>query len=200
MSKTIPKSYAPPSLTQYTAGEQILVDVGGPRPIIRNLHQLWSRVGARGPILLMEDNPFQTSSLALTTTDEGATGFDLTRVNPALELIRPVLVGGSLVHRVRMAVYGRDVAVAATLYAPDGNATLGTLTVTRSSTSWGWSSATLDLTRAQVGEGGVAGATPRLIGVSIEARAVAALGEMWQVVIGELVANNSSYLPDGEAT
>lgn len=200
MSKSLPISYAPPSPTLYTAGEKILVNAGGPRPLMRNAHQLWSRVGARCPILLMEDNPFQTSSAGLTPTDEGVTGFDLTRVNPVIELVRPVLVSGSLVHRVRVAIYGRDVVVAATLFAPDGNVTLGTVTVTRAATTWGWSEATVDITRADAGEGGVAGATPRLIGVALEARRNATLGELWQVVGGELPADATSYLPDGEAT
>lgn len=200
MSKVLPTSYAPPSARRYVAGEQILVNSGGPQPLMRNMHQIWSHAGARCPLLLMEAHPFRTSSVALTPTDEGTARFDLTRVNPVLELVRPVLVSGSLVHRVRIAIYGRDVVVAATLYAPDGNTTLGTLTVTRASTSWGWSEATLDLTRAQVGEGGVAGATPRLIGVSLEARRSATLGELWQVVGGEVVAASATLLPDGVAT
>lgn len=196
MSKTTPATYTPPSLVQFSAGEKIYAD--DITETIRNGHHLWSRSGPRSQILLKTLNPFETSSATLTQADDGADGFDLTRGNPIIQPTRPVLVAGNMRHQIIVRVYGRDFVVRVTLYTPDGAATLTTLDITRAvGAGWGWSSGTINLTPAEVGDGGVAGASPRLIGVSLQARRETTKAELWQATIQDVVAAASAYLPTG---
>ncbi len=196
MSKTTPATYTAPSLVEFSAGEEIFA----PDPVgaIRNTHHIWSRSGPRSQILLKTLNPFETSSATLTHADDGADGFDLTRVNPIIQPTRPVIVAGNVRHQLIVRVYGRDFVVRVTLYTPDGAATISTVDITRATgLGWGWSTGTFNLTPAEVGDGGVAGASPRLIGVSLEARRETTKAELWQATIQEVVAASSSYLPSG---
>ena len=197
MSKTTPATYTPPSLVLFSAGEKVYTDdVMG---VINNGHHLWSRSGPRSPILLKTLNPFKTSSATLTQVDDGADGFDLTRVNPIIQPTRPVLVAGNLRRQLIFRVYGRDFVARVTLYTPDGAAVLTTLDITRATgLGWGWSTGNaVNLTPAQVGDGGVAGASPRLIGLSIQARRETTKAELWQVFAQEVVATAAAFLPTG---
>ena len=197
MSKTTPTTYDPASLVRYSAGEQILYPDAA--ALIRNGHYQWSRTGARVPLLNKTLNPFETTSATFTASDEGADGFDLTRCDTAIQLLRPVLVAGALRYQIVWRVYGRDFVTRLSLYAPDGGALITTQDVTRAvGLGWGWSSGTITLTPAEVGAGGIADAwTPRLIGLSLRARRETSEAQLWQASLREGVAGASSYLPSG---
>lgn len=196
MSKTTPALYDPPSLVRYSAGEQILYPDAS--RLVRNAHHLWSRAGARAPMLTKTLNPFETTSATLTAIDEGADGLDLTRVDTAIQLLRPVVVAGNTRHQLIWRVYGRDFVVRLAVYAPDGATLITTQDVTRAvGLGWGWSSGAINLTPAEVGDGGVAGAAPRMIGLSLTARRETTKAELWQAWAQEVVATASGYLPSG---
>lgn len=195
MSKTIPTLYEPPSLVRYSAGEQILYPQ--PRELVRGVHHLWSRRGHRVPLLLKTLNPFETTSPTHTQADEGPDSFDLDRLNPVVRLLRPVLVAGVLSYQLVVRVYGRDFVVRITIYSPDAAGVITTAEVTRlTGAGWGWSSTTINLTRAQVGEGGVAGAAQRVLGLSLGARRSTTKAEIWQVWAHEPIAI-AANLPTG---
>lgn len=196
MSKTTPALYDPPSLVRYSAGEQILYPDAS--TLVRNAHHLWSRAGARVPLLAKTLNPFETTSATLTAGDDGPDSFDLTRVDAAIQMLRPVVVSGSSRHQLIWRVYGRDFVVRLSVYAPDGATLLTTQDLTRAAAAgWGWSTDMIDLTPAQVGDGGVGGAAPRMIGLSLTARRETTKAELWQTWAQEVVATTSSYLPSG---
>ena len=195
MSKTVPTIYEPPSLVSYSAGEQILYPQ--PRELVRGIHHLWSRRGHRVPLLLKTLNPFETTSASHTQTDEGPDSFDLDRLNPIVRLLRPVLVAGVLSYQIVVRVYGRDFVMRTTVYSPDAAGVITTAEVTRlTGAGWGWSSATITFSRAQVGEGGVAGAAPRVLGLSLEAHRSTTKAELWQAWAHEPVAV-AAALPSG---
>jgi hypothetical protein len=196
MSKTTNALYDPPSLVRYSAGEQILYPDAS--ALVRNGHHLWSRAGARAPLLTKTLNPFETTSATLTASDDGPDGFDLTRIDTVIQLLRPVVVSGNTRHQLTWRVYGRDFVVRLSVYAPDGATLLTTQDLTRAAAAgWGWSTGTINLTPAEVGDGGVAGAAPRMIGLSLTARRETTKAELWQAWAQEVVATASSYLPTG---
>ena len=185
MTKTIPTAYTAPELGDFGAGEKIydapIRDVG------RGLHHEWSRRGWRVPLLLKTLNPYETTSATYTQADSGTDGEDLDQVK-VVQLIRPILDAGSLKHQLVVAVYGRDFVVRATAYAPDAAASLGSVEVTRASTSWGWSTGIITITEAAADDGAVGADSPRLIELSLEAKRSTTKAELWQAGAWEVVA------------
>lgn len=192
MSKTTPATYAPPSLTQYAAGEPIL-DTDA-LAVIQNGHHLWSRTGQRIPILTKNLNPFETTSATYTQIDSGTERLDLTRLNPCFQLLRPVLVASVLKYQMIVRAYGRDFRVRVTLYSAAAGAVVTTATITRAiGSGWGWSSATITIDPADV----VASGVRRVLSLSLEVQRETTKAELWQVTGHEVVAAAAAYLPNG---
>lgn len=194
MSKTVPTTYTAPTVTDMLAGRK--VEVADWRSEIRGLHHLWSRTGARCPLILRTSTPWETTSATYTQTDEAATDtLDLDATHGVLRLTRELLLPKSTHHRVVLAVFGQDLDAQVTLFAPDGNTTLGTIAAS-CSTSWEWATGTLDITRANAREGGSASNPPRVIGAKIEGRTSLDTGYLWQAYLFEAIGT-ASQLPDG---
>ncbi len=186
MTKTVPTTYTTPRLGDFGAGEKIY---DAPiRDVARQAHGDFARAGARVPLLLKTLNAFETTSATYTQADEGADDEGLDECAGVLRLIRPILDAGSLKHQLVVAVYGRDFVVRATAYAPDAAASLGSVEVTRASTSWGWSTGIITITEAAADDGAVAGDSPRLIELSLEAKRSTTKAELWQAGAWEVVA------------
>lgn len=192
MTKTIPTAYAPPELGDFGAGVKIydapIRDVG------RGLHHEWSRRGWRVPLLLKTLNAYETTSATYTQADSGVDAEDLDQVK-TIQLIRPLLDAGSLKHQLVVAFYGRDFVMRATAYSPDAAASLGSVEVTRASTSWGWSTGIITITEAGADDGAAAGDSPRLIGLTLEAKRSTTKAELWQAFAWEAVAT-AAQLPE----
>ena len=194
MSATTPTSYTAASYSEMVSGETI--DAADWLAESQNLHHLYSRAGARCPLYLAEGDPFETDSTTYTQTNSGS-GADLDRYTGIVRVTRPLRVGGAEGYALRVKAYGQDITVKATFFAPDGNTTLGTVEIALGST-WEWGGGNLTLTAAQAGEGGVAGAAARAIGVTLEAKATSAedTGHLFQAFAFEFIAT-ATNLPDG---
>lgn len=192
MSKTTPATYAPPSLTQYAAGESIL-DADA-LAIIHSGHHLWSRAGQRIPILVKNLNPYETTSSTYTQFDSGSERLHLTRLNPCFQLLRPVLVAGALKYQLIARAYGRDFRARVTVYSPAAAASVTTATITRAiGSGWGWSSTTINIDPADVVSGGIR----RVLALSLEVQRETTKAEIWQAAAHEVVAAAAAYLPNG---
>lgn len=195
MAKTIPTSYTAPTYTDVIAGASIeAVDW---TEEIEGLHHLWSRAGARVPLYLRTDDPFEITSTTYTRTDAGTTtSRDLTVQTGVLQLSRPIVVSSASQHRLVLAVYGQNVDVRATVFAPDGNTTLGTIDASCGGT-WQWATGTLDISDVNALEGGSAANPYRTLGVDLQAKVPSTgTGFLWQALAHDAIAV-ASQLPDG---
>lgn len=160
------------------------------RAIIRAQHHEYSRRGVRAPLVLRED-PWQTASATLTQTDTGSAGVDLDVEQAVLRLERVLLVSSAESVQLTGRLFGARVEAEVTIFAPDGNTTLGTLTLTQSGGSTDWAKDTLTLTSAQADAGGVAGAAPRVLLASIKAKASSGTASLYQVHLHASLATAS---------
>lgn len=192
MSKTTPATYTPPALTQYTGGADILDEDA--LAVVQNTQHVWSRTGQRIPVLVKLLNPYETTSSSYTQIDSGSERLDLTRLNPCFQLLRPVLVAGSLKYQMIARAYGRDFVARLTLYSAAAGAAVTAATITRAvGSGWGWSSATITLDPADV----VASGVRQVLSLSLEVRRETTKAELWQVTAHEVVAAAAAYLPNG---
>lgn len=195
MSKTVPTGYTPPSLARYGAGGQIIDEDA--LVVTQNAHAIWRRTGERGQIFVKPLNAWQTTSSTYTQDDSGTQPLSMARRELVLQFVRPILVAGVLSYQLRFGVYGRDFIARLTVYSPDAAGSLSSVEVTRlASAGWGRSSSVLTLSAAAVGDGGVAGAAPRVLGLYLEAKRSTTMAEIWSARARE-VAGIAANLPNG---
>lgn len=161
MSIVLPSTYTDPLWALWAAGQPVR-DADWLREV-QNRHRLYADLGARVPLWLEE---YTTASVSYTQTNSSA-GHDLDIANPCVRFTRPYQVGGTTTYGLLVYVYGDNVRVQVTPFAPDTNTTFGSVIV--GTGSWEWASTSTTFTPAQVGAGGVSGAAPRPITLGLEA-------------------------------
>jgi hypothetical protein len=162
MSITLPTAYTAPVWALWSAGQPIR-DTEWLREV-QNSHRLYADLGGRVPLIV---EPFETTSGSYTQINSASGGLDLDTINPVIRFTRPYNATGTVTYALQVWAYGISSRVQVTLTAVDTNTTLATAATGTLSTAWG--SATITLTPAQVGTGGVAGAEPRPIAIGVEA-------------------------------
>lgn len=187
MSITVPTVYSRPPFSRFFAGRPI-TEVEWLQ-LIQAQHFLYSVAGARCDIMPPRDTPWTTSSLTYTQTDSSAALEDLDKYQGVLRLTREVRISSAPYHRLVLVIYGADIDVQATVFAVDTNTTLGTITASTAAT--GEAEQRLDLTRAQSDAGGVAGSAPRVLTVSLEARAQTTQATLYSAYLLEVIATSS---------
>lgn len=149
----------------------------------------FARRGVRAPIVWRVE-PWQTTSGSYTRVDAGAASRDLEE-QVVLRLERELVVASAASVQLQLHVFGAQLDCRATVYAPDTDTTLGTITTTWAGPTGRWASAILTLTSAQADEGGSAG-PPRALLISLEARATSATASLYQAHLRAALATSAT--------
>lgn len=190
MSKTVPTTYAAPTWREVLPGELIKQSTWTAQA--GRQHHQWSRVGARVPLLLRNDTGWETTSTTYTTTDSSSAGRDLDTITGCLTVRRDLTISSSTQRALLLRCFGQDVDVRATVYDVAADASLGTIVVSCAGSGGGeWSSASLVLAVASWGA-----STPKVLGLTIEAKTSATTGYLMQCYAHEVIAT-AAQLPTG---
>lgn len=172
MSRTLPDTYIPQRAGSFAAGGSILAgDWVGLNQMANHLYQ---RLGARIPLYWVTgsdaDSCFSTTSTSYTSADDNDSLRPLTLFTGVFRLTREMLAADIVQHELTLVGVGKGIDLLATVFAPDTNEVLGTITATNSSALVGSFEASLNLTKVAADAGGIEDSDPRILGVSIQAR------------------------------
>jgi hypothetical protein len=112
MSKTVPATFASPSIIKFATGEEINGEDF--LTCVQGEHTLWSRTGARVAGLMLD--PTWITSSATHTTVTGGTGRALSGWTGIIKPRRRVLSGGVYYWAVSFAIVGGNIDARATFY------------------------------------------------------------------------------------
>lgn len=159
MSKNVPVNFPEQAFLSFAGGE--IIQDEALRAAIRGQHKVYSRLGAKCPIFT-NATPASTPASIFLRPDplDALTG--VIRVTRLLEL------GGGLndEHGIEVHVWASNAVVRTTFTAADTNVVLGTSDTTHAATG-DWQIASISLTQAQAGRGGIVG-TPRAIAIDLQ--------------------------------
>ncbi len=180
MSRVIPPTYTSPNQAETLAGSDVLVTTW--TNLIEGQNYQWSRTGLRCPGRNFNP-PWATTSTAYVQTANASgaayassTDYSLGQWEAAGRLLRPIEVAGAPKYRLRLAVYGRDLAFSVRVWRFDRDSVITdfdstTLVATDGSGEWGWYSATLDIAAADAHQDGNAATALAVFGFTTRCKA-----------------------------
>lgn len=168
MSKTIPSSWSPRSIGDLAAGRPILAaDALG---LINATHHLYQRLGAR---CQMFDSrivgAYETDSSSYTTVNSADAAWPLNLHQGVLTLTRNANDDGDDVHYLIFSAVGADIEVEITIYAPDTDEVIATMTAGNDGATAAFGTVAT-ISAADADAGGVFGSPPRILAASMRAR------------------------------
>ena len=123
MSKTVPATFASPSIIKFATGEEINGEDF--LACVQGEHTLWSRAGARVAGLIL--NPVWITSSATYTTTTGSSSRNISGWTGIIKPRRRVLSAGTYYWAVSFAIVGANIDARATFYE-DAEPAVGTAT------------------------------------------------------------------------
>ena len=190
MSKTVNTTWDAPDWDEVLASQ--LVKESTWQDQAARQHHLFSRVGARVPLLYRTDTGWETTSGTYTSTDESSLGVDLDTITGCLTLARSITISSSQQRGVLLRCFGQDVDVQVTLFDVASNASLGTAVISCGSSGGGgeWASAQFNLAEASW----AVATTPKIIGVTLQGKTSSSTGYLLHAYCHEIIAT-AAQLP-----